>query len=92
MTLCNDDTTKSQMASKEGRRGCYEHTLDSVVMMISISRMMKQNHRDDAQLMMLWAGFHVSENQNVDGKTKKQRKVRKCRRGRVFIYFRATSG
>ena len=72
MTLCNHDTTKSQMTSKEGRRrGCYEHTLDSVVMMISISRMMKQKLREDAHLMM-WLGFM---SQNVDGKTKKRRKV-----------------
>ena len=62
MNLCNHDTTKSQMTSKEGgRRGSYEHTLDSVVMMISISRIMKQKHRDDAHLMMLWAGLHVSD-------------------------------
>lgn len=42
------------------RRGCYEYTLDSVVMMISISRM-KQMHRDGAQLMMLCASFHVPD-------------------------------
>ena len=62
MNLCNHDTTKSQMTSKEGRRrGSYEHTSESVVMMISTSRMMKQKHGDDAHLMMLWAGLHVSE-------------------------------
>ncbi len=38
MTLCNQDTTISQMTSKGGRRrGGYEHTLVIVVMMISIS-------------------------------------------------------
>lgn len=60
MTLCNHDTTRSQMTSKgwRRRRG-YEHTLVSVVIMISISSIKRMN-RDSVHLMMLLCErFHV---------------------------------
>ncbi len=55
-----DKESIDYVPKKGAERGCCEHTLDSVVMMVSISRMMKQKHRDGTpHLMMSCAGHDV---------------------------------